>query len=564
MTNTAYFWQKPAYLPKDRNQDTLRCFQIEINSDIREVIRGLEEKHIGKRIPLPEATPKNPSVINWITKIMDSFPDRKDEFVDFLLDAFRAELSTRSREQEKGVGALLLNDTLFVGLFSKDLLLAQIGDNAAKTVKALLTQKNIYRAVIIKSEEKSRVLSAYEYNKKLTQGLADFLGISVEDISWESTGTIILQIKLENCDLPIQLPIETDGLKKLFDKNELSPNGRILLGQATGQVTSAQIFGKTLDFPEFYDYYHTKTQKLDIHRKKFNDLIESQNLMRYDIEKKNTFMYEDDIDKLVEFSVEGKKEIMNKAHPRFRIIYFTKDYPGIKPNSKLLWDINQAIFKDVPLDLWHAGELSDDNFTALGNLKIFNRTGLSDETIALSNNLLNVIRDSESQKFSALMKYYYCELMKFLFGGKQLRFVFEFIQDTYLSPDLITVFGTDGLCAKEGALQFKSSADVDPKPTKFAKDTLVPTIKNYNTNGKLRACCILYGIEDNSVVRPIHHLKNDGVTTIESIANSELLRDNISVKLCLIPYKDAFVLLVFIIPIDAVSQLSRLVSVSAF
>jgi hypothetical protein len=109
-------------------------------------------------------------------------------------------------------------------------------------------------------------------------------------------------------------------------------------------------------------------------------------------------------------------------------------------------------------------------------------------------------------------------------------------------------FKNEGLFEKEKLLEFKSVDDIKGKPTRFAKDRLVPTVRKYLDAGNLKRYCILYGVEDNGAIKPIFHLKSDQIPEIENLANKELSNDNATVCLQQIPFKEGSILAVFLIP----------------
>lgn len=384
MVNVAHFCEKNAKQPDDIKEDKFRCYKIEEDPNIREVVRNLEAKHIGKRIPLSETKPNNSSVTKWIRNILNNFPNLEEGDADDLLNSFRAELSTRSLEKEKGVGILLLKDLLFLAHFSVEPSLAK-HDDQAYAVKLLLNPKNIYRAIIVRLDSGAFTVSAYEYNRKLTKGLAEFLGIEPEGISWDSTGTIVLEIQLERFSLPVNLPIETDDIKGLFDDKTISPTGVIKIGEETGKITKAQILGKTLEFSKFYDFYVTHTEKLEEYKSKFDEIFKAQPTLDSEYPIGAEFQFEEDFDKVYEINTSGNKEIIKKNHPRFKIIFSTNKKPGIRLKNSLIWRIYQAIFENNKLEIWHAGEPSSDEPTTFGNLYVYNNIVISEDILKFLN-----------------------------------------------------------------------------------------------------------------------------------------------------------------------------------
>jgi len=544
--DNAWFFEK--LVKCEDGNDELKHYSIKDDPDIREVIRNLESKHIGKRIPLSETTPSNPSIIKWMRALLSASNSPNPEIAEDLLNEFRSELSTRSKEKDKGVGLLVLKDLIFIAHFQSEPSLAKVKDRAY-SVKLLLNPKNIYRAVIVKVENGAHILSAYEYNKKLTRGLADFLGIEPEDISWDTTGSITLYFELDGFDLPLHIEVDSEQLDDLVKRRLILPTGTIKTGNSIGKIIKAQVFGKTMDFANFYDFYATHKEQLDEHKKKFSELVSHQlsleHSQRYN---ENKYVYEEDDKKVYEITPSGTKVIMKKDNPRFVITYFTRQVPIIKPMNSLLLKISQAIFDNTPYEIWHAGELSTDEPIQLGNLKVYNNLQISSGMLDFSNSIVNIIQDATSKKSNALFKLYYLETMLQQMNNIHFKSIFSFIKDEHIIPALNQEFESGVFNDKEDYIDFKSADAVSPKPTKFAKEVLIPTVKKYFDGTRLSRYCIAYGIEDNGQIKPLYNLKNDQITEIENITNSELKEMPITVRLQNVPYKEGLILLVFILP----------------
>ena len=61
-----YFWEKWALKPEDEREDKISFYEVYDDPTIREVIRNLESKIIGKKLLFSEVSPKNSSVKKWI------------------------------------------------------------------------------------------------------------------------------------------------------------------------------------------------------------------------------------------------------------------------------------------------------------------------------------------------------------------------------------------------------------------------------------------------------------------------------------------------------------------
>jgi hypothetical protein len=545
--NKVYFWEKSASQPENDFEDKIIFHEIEDDSNIRGVIRNFESRIISEKLLFSNISPKNPSVKKWINNLMNTFPDKNEDVVEDLLNTFRTTLYNRSKERGKViVGLLLMRDILLLVHCKKDPSLAEMNDEIY-SANLILHPNNVRRTAIIKKEDQGTTFSAFEHSRKWSKGHAEFWNIEPENVSWESLGSILLNIEVESFPYPIQLPIEIEDLDRMIKDNEIPTTGKIKIGKEIGNIIEVNIFKKSMGFPEFYDFYVTYKEKLNEHKKKYGELVFPQALQNYE-KNLETYQYEDDITKLFEIATEGKKLIHGKSHPRFIICFFTRDYPGIKPTHKLIHKLYQSIFENRSLDVWHAGEETSDNSIKIGNLNIHNRININKDTYDFSDKLLNIIQDAESRKKKAIIQYYFCEFWKKNLDNKNIKYMFDCIQKNIVS-ELEFEFKNDGLLDTEEILEFKSVSDVNPKPTKFVNEILIPTIKKYTETGKLSRLCILYGIEDNGEIKPIYHLKSDQVIPyIEEAANKKFLSENIQIAAHVIPFREGSILSVLIIP----------------
>lgn len=545
--NKVYFWEKSASQPENDQEDKMVFHEIEDDSNIRGVIRNFESKIIGEKLLFSNISPKNSSVKKWINSLMSAFPDKNEDIVEDLLNTFRTTLYNRSKERGKViVGLLLMRDILLLIHCKKDPSLAEMKDEIY-SANLILHPNNVRRTAIIKKEDLGTTFSAFEHSRKWSKGHAEFWNIEPENVSWESLGSILLNIEMESFPYPIQLPIEIEDLDQMIRNNEIPTTGKIQIGKEMGNIIEVNVFRKSMAFPEFYDFYVTYKEKLNEHKKKFDELVFPKALQNYE-ENLDMYQYEDDGKILLEITAEGNRLIHNKSHPRFTICFFTKDYPGIKPTHKFIHRLYQSVFENHSLDIWHAGEETSDNPIKIGSLNIHNKINVTEATCEFSDKLLNAIQDAESKKKKTILQYHFCEFWKKNIDSKNIKYMFGCIQKSIIS-DLEFEFKNDGLLDTEEALEFKSASDVDPKPTKFVNETLIPTIKKYVENGKSSRLCILYGIEDNGEIRPVYHLKSDQIIPyIEEAANKKFSSYNIQIAAHVIPFKEGSILSVFIIP----------------
>jgi len=551
-----YFWQKWALPPETAEEDKLTFFEIkEADISIREVLREFESKTIGKKLLFSEVPArKNTSVKKWIKQIIDSYPERNDDVVENLLDTFRASLFPRSKERyQQIVGLLLLHDVLLLIHSKKDRSLAQWNQDI-HPVNLILYRKNVLRAAIIRNEKGKVTFSAFEHNRNWSKGHAEFWGIAPEDISWDQLGHITLFVELPAFDYSIQLAIESEELESMISKRLISPAGSIRIGKEDGKITYAEVFRKHMDFNQFYNFYITEKEKLSDFKRKFRELIpdgEYRNTYNYDKNLKDVYIYKEEVDKILEITIEGDKPIYEKRHPRYVICFFTKEYPRIKPSMNLVTKIYDSIFNNYPLEIWHAGEEISNEPIMIGALEIYNDIEVDADFLAFSTSLLNMIQDVRSKKASFIFQHYFCSLWSTYLKNRHIRSIFDFLREDIIIPDLEFEFSSNGLFDKEDSLEFKSADDVDSKPNNFLEKTLLPTVKKYIKDGKLTRKCILYGIEDNCEIKPIprRRLPSDKLGDIERAINKELNKDKLNVVIQPIPIKEELILAVLMIPV---------------
>ena len=230
-----YFWEKWALKPEDEKDDKISFHKVDDDPAIREVIRDLESKIIGKKLLFSEVSPKNASVKKWINIIREKYPERDDNVVEDLLNTFRESLYTRSKEKNRLiVGIILLNDVILLVHCKKDPSLAEWQDKIY-SVKLILHPKNVLRVAIIRNEDGKTTFSAFEYSRRWSKGHAEFWGIEPEDVSWESLGNISLTVELAGFPYPLNLPVETEQLDEMIANRDISPTGKIRIGREEGK-----------------------------------------------------------------------------------------------------------------------------------------------------------------------------------------------------------------------------------------------------------------------------------------------------------------------------------------
>lgn len=544
-----FYCEKYASKPDNDDEDVLKLNQFEDDPNIREVLRDLESKIIGKRILFSEIKPDNPSVKKWINSLIENYPNLQQDTVEDLINTFRDALYSRSKEKNRIiVGFFQLRDMILLIHSKKDPAIAE-WDGNVNSVKLILHPKNILRVAIIKKEEGLYYFSAYEYSRKFSRGHAEFWGIKFDDILWDSLGSIVLNIQLEDFDLPVQIAIDTEELDQMIVIGSISPSGKIRIGRSEGKIVSVDVFRKRMDFNDFYDFYITQKEKLEEHRKKFNELIQPGILESYDTSIKGKYRYRDDEETVNEITATGESEIHRKIHPQYTICFFTNEYPRIIPSRKLITKLYDSIFNNSHFSIWHAGEDTSQTACKIGSLDVYNICNISRQLHGLSESLLNSMSDVAGKKERYLLQYHFCELWSNNLQNKHLSSLFKFLIEDRIIPDLKFEFKNDALFAREENLEFKSASDFNHKITKFVNQTLLSTIDQYIDNGQLTRHCILYGVEDDTTINPILHLKNDMIPKIEQIANPSLEEKGIKLKAFPIPVQNGFILLILLIPI---------------
>lgn len=544
-----FFWEKWASSLNEK-EDKLFFYEVSKDPRIREVIRNFESRIIGKTVLFSDISTKNPSIKKWINKIRDNYPEIDHDTVEDLLNAFRDSLRTASKEKHKYiVGVLLLNNIMLLLHSKKESSLAEL-KNGVFPVDVVLNPKNVLRTAIIKNESGKTTFSVFEYSKRLRKGHADFWGIEPEDVSWDSLGNIFLRIELGDFKYPIQLPIDSEQLDEMIKEKKISHSGRIKMGREDGTIIKVEIFKRSMDFAQFYDFYITEKQKLEEYRKKFKDMMKATLDDFEDFPNTKTkYKYKDDVDKVFEINIEDNIPVVEKKHPRYNIGFFTKSYPRVQPSNRFVYRLYESIFENSGAEIWHAGEKTSHDPTKIGSLSVYNKIDANRDMFEFSDNLLNIIQDTISRKESLILQNVFCNFWKNNIQNKHFKCLFDFIMDLIIINDLEFEFTNDGILSKENYLEFKSADDIDAKPMRFAQK-VANTVKGYLGEENPRRLCILYGIEDNGKIQPTYNrFKNDNAILIENKANELLKYDHIHVNIQPIPFKDGIVPAVFIIPI---------------
>ncbi|MCD6399559.1 hypothetical protein J7L85_02090, partial [candidate division WOR-3 bacterium] len=223
--------------------------------------------------------------------------------------------------------------------------------------------------------------------------------------------------------------------------------------------------------------------------------------------------------------------------------------PGIEPKRSFLLLLYQSLFNEESnLKIWHAGEKMSIIPFKIGGLEIYNQVEIPEETIEFSKSLMNQIKDAQSKKGKLLLEYLFCKIYSENLKNRHIKSLFEFLAEYIIKDEIHYEFTTPGTLQTEDILEFKSADEVLGKPSKFVKEKLVPTLRDY-IDGPIKRYCIIYGIEDEFLIKPIYHLKNDRIPEIERKANESLSDKNVRIHILAIPYNGGLVLAVYMIPI---------------
>ncbi len=557
MGDKVYYWEMPASTSEDNEYDELSFYEIseedeEIN--LNDVIKELESKLLGEKLQFADVRPKVSSVKRWIKTLMGNYPKKSEDEARYLLDTFRGSLYSRSREKERlVVGIILSKDILLLIHSKKDPSLAQHKDEIFAG-RLVLHPKNILRAAIIRKEGENFIFGAYEYNRRWSKGHAEFWGIDPSYVNWEIVGEVILTIKIEGFEYPIQLSLDLEEINKMFKNNEISPLGKIPIAQTQGDIIYVDMMRKRYTFQDFYDLYVTRKEKLDKYKKLFRERISPHSLFSYDKDMKKRYRYIEDSEKLYEITPEGEKIIEYKNHPTYLICFFTDVYPGVYVKPTLLRTLYEAIFNNKIVDIWHAGEESFLEHHRIGGLKVYNILEISSDIENIANKILKLMKDSASIKERLIMQLVFSQMWYEHLKNTHFKVLFKYIIDDIIIPELSYQFKNKGIATTEKYLEFKSGDEVLGGPSKFVKKKLIPDIKSYINEDTLSRLAIIYGIEDNGEIEPLRHLKNDIITVIEEKANKILENEKIKIRAYSVPIPENMkLLLILIIPEEKMS-----------
>jgi hypothetical protein len=546
----AYFWEKEASKPSPGIHDEPRTYRITDDERLRKLVIDLKSRTLGKKVPFLEVNPADTSVIKWVQRIIDAYPKLKEDTIDDLLSSFRGTLKTSSKKKKKFiVGVLLLKGLLLIIHSRIDLGLFR-GKGSRKemyTADLVLHPKNVLRAALIEFADDETHLSAYEYDRSMSKGHAEFWGMKARDIRWEQAGTVRFTYWIDSHSIEIERCAEFDEIEKMFDDGELGRDGEGRLGAQDVRVIRVEMGRSTYTFPDFYQHYILLTEEIKRHQSLFNKLVDPNSLPAYDPNLIGKFDYEEDLANLYEIKPGPHVQIHEKKHGRFTLCFFTGVPPGIRPLPKLSELFFSSVFENRRARILHVGERVAVEPTIFGKLEIFNEIELEQDSHEFINEILKKIGDSGSKKGKALLQSFLCMYLRRAVNNIHFPIIFNHIFTDYLSKKLDGEFKKSGLIEKEGSIEFKSKDSVDSSPKKFA-EKLAKTVSKYHSDDKWSRLCILYGVEDDGSIEPIGNMPNDRVTTIEELTNRKLVSKHMQVEVHSIKAKGGFVLMVLLLP----------------
>ncbi|MDD4594937.1 MAG: hypothetical protein PHY33_07480, partial [Methanobacteriaceae archaeon] len=188
-------YSKPAKY-EETQEDNPKKTVLKLDSELKDFLKKLSEHTLGENIPFINITPNNTSIKTWISNLKNTYPQPYPRDVNDLLNTFRESLNSSSKQSKYNVCLILYKDLIIL--------------YHTKQTENLLDYDSIFRAGIIKTINNRILFSSYEKNRKWSKGHAKFWGIHLENLKWSNISDIILQIKLENFQYPLHLPLENN------------------------------------------------------------------------------------------------------------------------------------------------------------------------------------------------------------------------------------------------------------------------------------------------------------------------------------------------------------------
>ena len=519
MENVVYIWIKE--IRQNLKEEKLIEKEIKLNKDIKNIINLLKDK-TWTDLVLQDLDVPNPSIERWVNEIFDSYPNFNSKSAEDLINLFRSGLYTRAKEIGKVVMLLQTKENLVLAHSKKEITLAEMSKGSYKTVKRSLDRQNVLRFVIFFKENSALKVSVFERNKKLTQGLREFLGITIEDIGWEILGSISFYLEYGNHVFKYE--IDQEEVITFFNEGSIDKKRKVIyLNGRSFPINVIKIGNRIFSsVEEFYDYLIRVENEIETYR----IFMEGEFLKKeyYDISTytSNPIFYEEDKNALYKIINSKPIIICRKKHPILEILFSRDLYPEVRLRSEYLKEFYNSIFKEGDgLSCYHIGGLEfKHEANRIGSLRIHNT--ISNTRInEITNGLLKLYNDLDP---SSLKIKYSVELLIFTLlslAFEDLKTIFNQIKDEIIQPELRRVFEIDEIIEGENKLiEFKRPEYFtrSTSPKEFGKK-INDYIENINEAYKI----IYVGIDEKKrKVVPIRIFKDEFLGVIENEIKTKL------------------------------------------
>jgi hypothetical protein len=525
-------YSKPAKYEETQEDNPTKTV-LKLDNELKEFLKKLTEHTLGENIPFINITPNNTSIKTWISNLKNTYPQPYPRDVNDLLNTFRESLNSSSKQSKYNVCLILYKDLIIL--------------YHTKQTENLLDYDSIFRAGIIKTINNRILFSAYEKNRKWSKGHAKFWGIHLENLKWSNISDIILQIKLENFQYPLHLPLENNEIKNMILEENIKSDATIQIGTQTGIINKINLYGKNLTFNEFYQYYIDETQELNKHTEFYNTLIPITPTLDNYTHNKTSKTYIEDEKYIYKNKISKENRIHTKNHNKYTLTFTTSKYPGIKPNPAFLGQIYESIFTEKNLNLIHVGEAKSSTPLEIGNLKIYNQIKIDPEFKDTTKYLIKLIQKINPENQTILKDYYLTYLNENL-KNHNLETLFTILQTQITKTNLEKEFENKKL-EKNKYVKYESQDAINTKPQEFAK-IIKKHVKKSIKKDKLLKYAIIYGIEKNGHIKPTQNYNPKHLELVEKETNKLLQEDKLEVTTNIreIKTEKGTIIIVYILP----------------
>jgi len=488
----------------------------EVSLDLLKLLNNLRNKTL-KEFYLDELDLPNPSIEEWLKVLQNNYPKRRDIEVRNLLNEFRQHLYTLSKIEGKVLLLLQTPTTIIIAHSKKEKNLA-LEENSFKTIESFLGKHNVLRFILFELNTKNKLsVRIYEYNRKLTKGISEFLGILPEDVGWDVYGDITFHIKLGNTIFKLEK--EPEEIGEMFKTGQiLLEENKIILEDTEFIIEKIQVRNKVFsNVKDFYDYFIRVETSLEPYVKVLK-IIQDEN--------KNTNLgyhfgwirYIEDNKALYKIENEKVSIVKKKTHHLFNPVFTRRKYPLIKPKTEYLSMIFNSIFFNQNFSICQIEDEFISKPIVVGSLEIYNKPIFNNNS---SLNLLNelILKSQDAgEKIKSILQFIVCLILeKFIFKNTNLSYLFSDINESFIKPKINSIFGkgSDIFGVEDQIIEFKGANFYlkEGKPKRFA-DKLQQTIKKYIEKTKIKI--LLIGIDDIShKIEPLYNIKDETITEIK-------------------------------------------------